>query len=449
MDILRKQCLALRVAIHRSARWLLGSAVALALIACGGGGVDVVGDASGCSSTTSYDSYGYSPSTFDGAIDEPVDMVLNAHVLSGCKLSHKLEGDLPPGVHFSSRSGRISGTPTAGGIYQVTVRPNAASGHVSTSAILHIEPIGRPTAALAPERLEAPSGFDIRMWSQLAVGTGPNRARLWIGGYRADTGRYEFFVSDNDGALWKSDHAGGLIEPRGDTLSQNQFSIGASGAEAYVLDTGGTLAFHPMPSVLYRFDGTAWSLRNETLPFRALAGASLYVGSHGRLAVAWSSGKRLKLWTSRNGGLDWTERAVSAGISERGTKICLGAVGNDWHAVADVNGFWVHVRLNEGKTHWQEQPWTWQSYMTPEATCASDGARFTLTGLSNDRDREVLAVSDIVAGDEIPAFRRLAPLPDLTSATPVFSSIAASKQHLFGLVADPNGVASYELWKLR
>lgn len=430
--------------------WLATRAVVLAamvfpavavvgLVACGGGG--------GCSGgETVYDSYGYGGSSdVEGEIGEPIDLTLAAHVSSGCSLSHKLEGALPAGVKFDSGSGRISGTPTAAGEYPVRVHPNA-SGVVSTSLTLVIQPIGRQTDEASPAKLPAvvPAaryGASPRIAATVVNGS----LRLWLGEYVSSDEHdsplrhYRLFRSDDEGASWTADDAGGLITVRGDSMYDGQFLLSAVGAEVFVFDSGGTNGVDQVSSRLYRFDGTRWALRNGNLPFVSPPGAGFYVASGGVMGVAFSEEDGMALWTSQDKGLTWHKQTNTSGdYFYYGQDFCLGRTGEEW-------------RIGGGKLQTPagsvSSAWPWRSYVAFPETCASDGTHQWVMAEHLNAPTD-MALSDVIAGEDAMAYpRRMKPAPG-AGLPSRFKAIAAADGRLFGMVV-LEGAAGYEVWKIR
>jgi hypothetical protein len=440
-----KEATLARTRVIRSAIAVISATLAFGiLVGCGGGG-------STCAETTVYDSYGYSPRRVQGEIDEPVSVELLAHVTSGCTLSHKLEGNLPPGVHFDSRTGDISGTPTAGGIYDVDVHPDA-SGTVSTHLTLEIQPLGRQADTVNLVHLNPPTDIGFREFSRIAATQVDGHSRLWIGGFqmRDETGatveRFRFFRSDDEGASWVGDNAGDLLKVRGNTIYEDQFLFGGNGRELFVLDTGGYLDSTPIPSALYRFDGTNWSVRNTHLPFRAPSGASsgFYVAPTGQLAVVFATETGNALWTSNDGGLNWIRQTQGDGEPLEVGPWCLGKTGEQWRVGTDT---FLVDSVGSGT-----DGWPWEHYAKIDnAVCASDGTRMWVVG-QRDGGTGDMVITDLVEGEALASFPRR--VPDMPSSgltgkgNAFFTSLAATNGHLFGLVADPYGHASYDLWKL-
>ena len=438
-----------RALVRVGLRLLACATAAVVLVSCGGGG----GGGSECSGTTVYDSYGYNgPGDVAGEIDEPISLTLAAHVQIGCTLRHRIEGALPPGLHFDAGNGSITGTPTTGGVYDVTVRPDAATSEVSASVRLTIQPLGRQSVALAPAELNAPSFSDNRVGSRVAVSASGGVKRLWIGSWSSSNGeRFRVYRSTDDGANWSGDTTGGLIATRGDTIGD--FLLAAAANKAYVLEAGADVQFVPVPNVLYRYDGSTWALRNDTLPFLAPRGAAMQALPDGRIGVAWSDSDGVTLWTSADEGLTWTRRTaiggVTPGVGELGS-ICLGAAGGDWHAVyAGESGF-DHSRLAAGAAAWTTPAWNWGSYAERFGVCASDGTRFWVVGQPASSADQYLMLMDTVEGEAALAYPRRIKSMGQTYAQHFFDSMAASDGALYGLLVEPVGSGfRYRLWALR
>jgi hypothetical protein len=429
-------------------RFLMSAATAVVLASCGGGG----GGGGDCPATTVYDSYGYGTRSLDGEIDEPISLTLAAHVQTGCRLSHRIEGSLPPGVQFDASSGAITGTPSAGGVYEVTVRPDVASSDVSTGLTLSIQPLGRASLALVPLELNAPSFSGQRLNPRIAAAAGAGVTHLWIGSWVVDGERFRVYRSSDGGASWSGDTTGGLIRAHGDTLGD--FLLAASADKAYVLEAGADVQFVPVPNVLYRYDGSAWALRNDTLPFVAPRGASMQALPNGRVAVAWSDSTGISLWTSDDEGATWTKRSASGGISpgflDNGLSVCLGATGGDWHVVATPGDFFAHARLGAGSETWSEPAWRWGSYAQPFALCASDGERMWLAGQPATTAQNYLMLADIVEGETDFAFPRRIKAMGPTFVQQYFESMTASAGSVYGLLVETrDSGAVYRLWALR
>ena len=423
---------------------------ALVIAACGGGGG---GGGGSCGAVTVYDSYGYNTGQIYGEIGEPVSTTLAAHVQSGCGVGQKLEGTLPPGMSFDANTGNISGTPSAGGVYAVTVHPDVPDWQeVRAVLTLEIQPTGRPTTSVAPSVLAPVPLPDVHLYSSIAVAAHGASTQLWIGGVRFLAGQYVLYTTVDEGAHWVSDDAGGLIRPRGDT--HGTYKLTAYDSVAYVLDTGGSLNGAPMPSVLYRFDGSSWSVRNETLPFRAPDGAAI-VATATSLAVAWSDMNGISLWTSADGGLNWAKSPATGGFTpdfmDHGElKVCLGQAGDDWHVTSvRSSSSWTHATLPAGSTSWTTAAWPWGQYAQPFNICASDGERFWIAGTGASTAENFLKLSDAVAGELSPAFPRRVPEIGPTDSGTIFDSMGAASGHVYGLVAPPNGHNTYVIWKLR
>ncbi|MFZ5547759.1 MAG: putative Ig domain-containing protein [Pseudomonadota bacterium] len=412
-----------------------------ALAACGGGG-------SGCSGTITYDSYGYSGAR-DGEVGQPMSLTLDAHVASGnCSPQHRLTGTLPPGLSFNKQTGQIAGTPTAGGVYALTVQPDVASSDVGTTLTLTVQPVGRQTAEMSPVLLDTPSGFSRRSGVDLAVTSHAGSMRIWLGGYiNTGAGHFELFRSDDDGRNWVVDDADQLITARGDTLGA--FLVAASGARAYVMEAGASRDMQPIGNVLYRFDGTSWAVQNDALPFTAPYGTKLQALSDGSLAVSWGGPTGTIIWTSSDEGLHWTSRSASGGLSPDAfgnLALCTGRLNDDWYAVG-WGSSWHLAVLPEDTFFWApETTWPWYGYMYPSPVCASDGTNLWVTGQPADLTTSPLSISDIVHGETSFAFPRR--LSTLVNGAP-FVSLAADAGHLYGLEDPGTEITGYRLWKLK
>jgi hypothetical protein len=414
------------------------------LVACGGGGGESCGD-------TVYESYRYSPNSVYGETGQSLSVELSARVTSGCTLSHKLEGNLPPGVQFDSRTGRVAGTPTAGGVYDVDVHPNA-SGKVSTHLTLEIQPLGRQADAVNLVHLNSPTGIGFRQFSRIATTQIDGHVRLWIGGFQrldeagAVVERFRFFRSDDEGVTWTADNAGDLLKTRGNTISEDQFLFGGHGRELFVLDGGGYMEATPVSSALYRFDGTTWSVRNTHLPFRAPDGRGFgfYVTPSGQLAVVFATETGNALWTSDDGGLNWSLQTQGDGFPQEVGPWCLGKTGEQWRLGTDG------LTLDGAGTVTDGWPWE-RDAKIENGVCAADGNRMWVIGAADAGTGEMV-ITDLVEGESLASFpRRVPEMPGsgiTTGDYPFFTSLAATNGHLFGLVADPYGHKSYDLWKL-
>jgi Putative Ig domain len=371
---------------------------------------------------------------------------LAAHVTTGCTPDNSLSGSLPPGMRFDSRSGRISGTPTAGGIYTVTVQPDVASSLVSDSVTLTIQPVGRQTAEMSPTLLPTPANTPTRDGGSVAATTYAGKTRLWIASYAAapDHQQYELLRSDNDGQDWVTDTAGGLMQPRGDTLGS--FLVAALGGRAYALEAGGSLGFQPVGNVLYLFNGTSWSVRSDTLPFYAPRGSQLQALADGTLVASWGEADGVVIWTSADEGLHWTNRSASGGLSSDSLgdlPACVGKIGDEWHAVGQGPS-WEHASMAPGTFLWgTQQSWPWFSHMEPLPVCASDGTNLWIIGRPSDGGYSPPSVSDVLAGESAFAYPRR--LPTMSNVD-LIVSMAASNGHLYAL---EGGSGRYRLWKLR
>lgn len=426
------------------------AAVVLSLSSCGGGG----GGGSDCAGTTVYDSYGYNTDAHavSGEIGEPISLTLVAHVQIGCKLSNRLEGTLPPGLRFDAASGAITGTPTAGGVYDVTVRPDAANSEVAEPVRFTIQPLGRQSVALAPLELNAPTFSDNRIGSRVAVADSGGVTRLWIGSWSSSNGEsFRVYRSTDDGVTWSGDTTGGVITTRGDTIGD--FLLAAAADKAYVLEAGADVQLVPVPNALYRYDGSRWALRNDTLPFIAPRGAAMQALPDGRIGVAWSDSDGVTLWTSADEGLTWTRRNATGGVTpgpgEDGA-ICLGAAGADWQVVTAGSNAFDHSRLAAGATAWTTPVWPWGSYAERFGVCASDGTRFWLLGQPVSSADQYLMLMDAVEGEATLAYPRRVRSMGQTSAQHFFDSMAASDGALYGLLVEQVGAGfRYRLWALR
>lgn len=438
-------------------RWSAAISIAMLLLlnACGGGG------GGNCSGSVVYDSYGYADNFGDGIITgevgEPFTAELAAHVQSGCTPEHRLaSGSLPAGLSFDRATGRISGTPTASGNFSISVEPAVSSNSgVSASIVLSIGPFGRQAPALAATQLTAPSGFATRMFSTIAAARDGGATHVWLAGWDNTAGRLGLHHSSDGGQTWNADSAANLIGSAGNAIGQGQFPLAATGKRLFVLEAGAEKDMAPLPSTLYRFDGTAWAVRNAGLPFRAPRGATMVAKADGSLFVAWMGDAGIVTWLSADEGLTWTQPGSDGGIfpgyvgGPAEAALCVGAAGADWVATAVPGSVWAMSRLGSSSTAWtSEAGWAWGSFMAASSQCAFDGVRTWIVGARASTSPAVLAVANIEAGEEMFSFPRKVPTAPATAETVQFDALAAADGELFGLLANPYGHTSYEVWRL-
>lgn len=334
---------------HALWRWF-AIALSCALVAsCGGGDEE-----KSCPGTVYYGAYSYSPP--DGEVGQPYSYTPNISI-SGCRPSdHVSSGSLPPGLGLDPGSGRISGTPSRGGSYTLTVRPNA-SGSVQSTFTINVYPIGPQVPTLTGQRMG--SSFDLppigtqATVSLAAVDHGAGW-RLYAANPRI-IGNH-IYTSADMGAHWTLvDRTGGPESVRG------EFRYAAGARDLYVLDTG-SYSSNEDP-IVYRYDGAAW--HTTTLPFRPAPGVGVgfHVDENDNMIVAWM-GRPINVWRSSDRGANWTQVLANSwrttSIYSHAPYACVGVAGDDIRLVVS-DGYTasslysvMDMRLSPGATDWDD-----------------------------------------------------------------------------------------------
>lgn len=412
---------------------------------CGGAGDDKT-----CSGTVFYNSYSYA-SAPSGEVGIPYSYMPSISI-SGCRPSDRVSaGSLPPGLSLDPGSGRISGVPTQGGSYTLTIQPNA-SGSVQSTFTLNVYPIGVQTAALTVERtaaaalgLHSPSSDTTRSIAAVDHGAG------WVL-YSMDQSIFSHFqleTSNDMGLNWNPvTHVGGPSP----TTSASGTHLAGGPHDLYVLDTADTNA------VLYRYDGSAWHVVNNTLPFPSVRTAGFHVDASGEVIVAWIDSAGVVMWRSADGGVSWARSmatSVRSASSPQSYDVCIGTAGADLRLVArsfgsgDYSGPHVDLRLSSGAAAWDDYGF-WvppigleNNYTDLSIACASARSRFWIHGVVRpDTTPQYLAMFGAGEGSLQLDF------PVRIPNAPPMKALASMGPNLVGLTRYSWG-SPWEIWVFR
>ncbi|HET7863607.1 MAG TPA: Ig domain-containing protein, partial [Burkholderiaceae bacterium] len=248
------------------ARW---AAVCLALALIAGCGSS---DEDSCSGTVFYNSYSYGGVT-DAEVGQPYSYTPNIQI-SGCRPSDRIAaGVLPPGLNLDSGSGRISGVPTQGGSYTLTVRPNA-EGSVQATFTIRVYPMGLQVPVLSAQRVGVSADLPTSQNMSIAAVNHGGGWVLYSGLARSiGGGTFQLFASTDMGAHWSA-----ATQVGAPSFHPNAVLRVAGGPrDLYVFDSG----VQSLLPALYRYDGAAWHVVNNTLPFRSGTGAGFSIDTNG------------------------------------------------------------------------------------------------------------------------------------------------------------------------
>lgn len=414
--------------------------LAVSAIAGCGGSSD-----SSCSGTVFYNAYSYA-----GAPSGEVGIAYSytpSISISGCRPSDRVSaGSLPPGLNLDSGTGRITGVPTQGGNYTLTVSPNAG-GNVYSTFTISIYPQDSQAPALTTRRLaiatdlpsRPPGTLDRLAMAITAVDHGDGWV-LYAGNNARSISGLAVYKSTDMGIHW-------TVVPQvgGPGTNNVEFRFASGSGNLYVFETGSSYS----APILYRFDGSAWHLVNNALPFSPTPAAGFHVGEDGVMLVGWAS----ILWQSTDWGVTWAQIPTSAaqGIPDRITSTCVGTAGTDVRMVqangypASPDGQAVDLKLSAGSATWSVYNWQIPTGFSKRGTdlavsCVSARSRFWVSISADPYPSPMhLAMSGAGAGSNALDFPRRMP------GVPSMHSLGRMGNNIVGLARNATNSA-WEIW---
>jgi len=401
---------------------------------------------SSCSGTIVYSAYSYAGAP-SGEIGIAYTYTPSIGV-SGCRPSDRVSaGSLPPGLSLDPGTGRITGVPTQGGAYSLTISPNAG-GNVQSTFTINILPLGPQVPALTARRLATATDLPSSVTNVAMAIAAVDHGAGWVL-YATDPRSYvpaQVYASTDMGAHWAA-----VPQAGGPGTRNGELRMASGSRNLYVLDTGGSNA----APTLYRYDGAAWHVVNNALPFAAVSGAGFHVDENDAMLVGWM-GSQVSLWRSADQGVTWSQSMATAARSPTSSNpsACVGPAGADARMIL-ADGFGgsylnaaIDLKLGSGASAWTDYYfWQMPNGMTTRGTdlavsCVSVRSRFWIATTAEPYPIPAyLAMSGAGAGSDALDFPRR--VPD----APAMNAIGRMGSNIVGLTRYSWG-SPWEVWLL-